>query len=131
MWMISCTSPHLITIEYQIIPENVCDLQRFRFSAINNIHFSEIFSVNIDGIVLPQVVLHPLKITPPTSRRLKLDTDHARQNITAESALQISPHIKCVANRRLKCSQQFIYDFRSQTVGTGSRCSEMFTVNTV
>jgi len=78
MWMISCTSRHLITIEYQIIPENVCDLQRFRFCAINNIHFSEIFSVNIDGIVLPQVVLHSLKITQPTSRRLKLDTDHAR-----------------------------------------------------
>ena len=43
------------------LPENVCDLQCFRFCAVNNVHFSEIFSVNVDGTVLFQIVIHSLK----------------------------------------------------------------------
>jgi len=45
----------------QKLPENIFNLQCFGFCAVNDIHFSKIFSVNVDSIVLHQIVFHSLK----------------------------------------------------------------------
>ena len=52
-----CSAPWL---SYSV-PENVSNLERFRFCAVNNVHFSEVFFVNVDRIILIQTMLHSLK----------------------------------------------------------------------